>query len=70
MILNVFLIILLERLLEIWLGIGKRYRQTDEQMDIHGGKNNTCLPQGETYNSFNFNMQMFKNGVTRSIKKS
>ena len=40
-----------ERFLEIWLGQGKRYRQTDGRTDIHGGKNNICLPQGETYNN-------------------
>ena len=26
---------------------------TDIRTDIHGGKNNICLPQGETYNESN-----------------
>ena len=27
------------------------YGQTDGRTYIHGGKNNICLPQGETYNT-------------------
>ena len=41
-----------ERFLEIWLGQGSvTDKRTDGRTDIHGGKNNICLPQGETYNS-------------------
>ena len=48
-------IFLHKRFWDIWLAQGKRYKQTDGRTDagwtdIHGGENNICLPQGETYN--------------------
>ena len=39
-----------ERLLEIWLGQGKRYRQTDERTDGHTRREKQYMsPAGETY---------------------
>ena len=46
----------------------KRYRQTDGRTHIHGGKNNICLPQGETYNNNNKSRckEMERSMITRT----
>ena len=52
--LELFANFLHERFLEIWLGQESvTDKRTDGRTDIHGGKNNICLPQGETYNKTN-----------------
>ena len=53
--LEIFAIFLHKGFLEIWLGQESvTDKRTDGRphgrTDIHGGKNNICLPQGETYN--------------------
>ena len=71
--LEFFAIFLHERFLEIWLGqesvTDKRADgRTDGRTHIHGGKNNICLPQGETYNNNNKSRckEMERSMITRT----
>ena len=46
----------------------RKVLQTNGRTDIHGGKNNICVPQGETYNSLPLHIQAIGFGFKSCLR--